>query len=343
MVFHPKESFLTFRSLVLLTSANWAAIFRSMPIRGNSFLSVKQLHLQDLKSIFETACFFKKQFQLNKRFDDKVIGEGKEQKTVLMVFAEPSTRTRLSFQMACARLGIRSLIMDNLATSSVTKGETLEDTLLNVAAMKPDAIVVRYGQHPELDHVLANLGCPVVSAGIGTAEHPSQGLLDIMTMEENLGPLKGQKVLIVGDVLYSRVANSNMLLLKQLGAEIGFCTPEELAPKNADWADAKRFTDLKDGFKWASVVMALRMQKERHIGGLSIGSYRDQFRISSEHLDLLSSKGIILHPGPVIVGVDFTPDVLKDPRCKVLDQVTNGVFLRAAILAEVLELEVKIS
>lgn len=315
-----------------------------MPIRGNSLISIQQLQLQDLEFIFKTARFFKDRFKKLRRIDDCVEGADKQQKVVTMIFAEPSTRTRLSFEMACARLGVKCLGIEDLSSSSVVKGETLEDTFRNVLAMQPDALIVRYGQHLDVDKMLeAGVGCPVISGGIGSNEHPTQALLDAMTIQEHWGSVQGQKVLLVGDILHSRVANSNMLLLKKLGAEVAYCTPEEFAPQKPEWKDCKSFSKLQEGFQWATVVMGLRMQKERHTGDahLSIESYRNQYRISKEHLPHLNPKGLIMHPGPVMVGVDFTPEVLEDPRCKVLDQVTNGVYLRAAVIAEVLQLKVK--
>ena len=318
-----------------------------MPIRGNSLISVEQLNSQDLETIFQIAKYFKKRFQKYGRFDDRVEaegkGDGKGQKVVTMIFAEPSTRTRLSFEMACARLGVKCLGLEDLSSSSVVKGETLEDTFRNVVAMQPDALIVRYGQHAEVDRMVGEgLGCPVISGGVGSSEHPTQALLDAMTIEEHFGSVKDQRVLLVGDILHSRVANSNVLLLKKMGAEVGYCTPEEFSPQKSAWQQARRFNGLKEGFQWATTVMGLRMQKERHMAdsNLSIDSYRDQFRISKEHLPHLDPKGLILHPGPVMVGVDFTPDVLEDPRCKVLEQVTNGVYLRAAVMSEVLQLKV---
>ncbi len=317
-----------------------------MPIRGNSLISIQQLNSQDLETIFKTAQFFKARFQKYRRIDDRVQAEDKAQKVVTTIFAEPSTRTRLSFEMACARLGVKCLGLEDLNSSSVVKGETLEDTFRNVLAMQPDALIVRYGQHLDVDQMLeAGVGCPVISGGIGASEHPTQALLDAMTIEEHFGSVKNQRVLLVGDILHSRVANSNMFLLKKLGAEVGYCTPDEFVPQKSEWKEARRFANLKEGFQWATTVMGLRMQKERHAGdaNMSIDGYRDQFRISKEHLPHLDPKGLIMHPGPVMIGVDFTPEVLGDSRCKVLDQVTNGVYLRAAVIAEVLQLKVVMS
>ena len=315
-----------------------------MPIRGTSLLSVEDLNTKDLETIFSNAEFLKARFKSHGRIDDCVLGESKHQKTVTMIFAEPSTRTRLSFEMACARIGVKSLSLEDLSTSSVVKGETLEDTFHNVVAMQPDALVVRYGNDLAVDRILRDLGSPVISGGIGTIEHPTQALLDAVTIRQHFNKkIEGRKVLLVGDVLHSRVANSNVRLLKKLGAKVGYCTPEEFAPTDPVWNGTEKFTQLKEGFQWADAVMGLRMQKERHQSdmAMAMSNYREQFRISEEHMRLLQPNGLVLHPGPVMVGVDFTPDALKDSRCKILDQVTNGVYVRAAVIAEVLGLKVR--
>ncbi|MGE3387894.1 MAG: aspartate carbamoyltransferase, partial [Bdellovibrionales bacterium] len=230
----------------------------------------------------------------------------------------------------------------NLTVSSISKGETFEDTLRNVAAMQPDLMVVRYGQDHGADQVIGKLPFPVVNGGIGALEHPTQALLDAFTIREFLGQVKGQKVLIVGDVLHSRVANSNLVLLRKMGAELAYCAPKEFVPSNPGWQPIRSFADLNEGMAWATVVMGLRIQKERHMPvqgiGLSIAEYREKYRVGMDQLK--NFKGILLHPGPVIRGIEFSDAVLSDPRCKVLDQVTNGVYVRAALLSMILGLEV---
>lgn len=315
-----------------------------MSLAGQSFISSKQLSAEDVKAIFDRTTLFKTEFLAKGRIDHLIKTEGIQQKVLALVFSEPSTRTRMSFQMAGFRIGMRPLIMDNMAASSISKGESLEDTFANVCAMRPDILVVRYGVSREADELIRQLSCPVINGGIGTSEHPTQALLDAYTILENRGRLEGQKVLFVGDVLHSRVANSNLILLSRLGAEIGYCAPEEFLPRTDDWKLASHFSNLDEAIQWADVVMGLRIQKERHGHqgiGLSIAEYRDQYRVGGDQLKHLKSDGILLHPGPVIKGVEFSPFVLSDPRCKVLDQVTNGVFTRAALLSLILDLEVQ--
>lgn len=316
-----------------------------MSLAGESFLSSEQLTEKDIEQIFSRAALFKAEFERKKRIDHLIEnGESLYQRVVALVFSEPSTRTRMSFQVASARLGIRSLALDNPSIASLSKGETLEDTFRNIAAMQPDLMVVRYGNSPEADTVVSELACPVISGGIGTAEHPTQALLDAFTIQEFRGQVKGEKVLIVGDVLHSRVANSNLLLLRRMGAEVAYCAPSQFEPKNDTWKGVRAFEKLNEGMEWASVVMGLRVQKERHQGtgiGFSMAEYRESFRLGGEQLGHFRPDGILLHPGPVIRGIEFSAFVMNDKRCKVLDQVTNGVFVRAALMSIMLGLEVQ--
>ncbi len=316
-----------------------------MSLVGNSFLSSKQLSDKDLNQIFARTELFKKEFMAKGRIDNLINGDEAKQKVLALVFSEPSTRTRTSFQIAALRLGIRIVMLDNPSVSSLQKGETFLDTLKNVAAMKPDALVVRYGMDREADDTLESLGTPVINAGIGTMEHPTQALLDAYTILENRGKLEGEKVLIVGDVLHSRVANSNLVLLQMLGAEVAYCAPEEFIPRQEAWKGIKSFAQLDEGIKWATTLMGLRIQKERHGQqqgiGLTVAEYRDKYRIGGDNLKLFVKDGIILHPGPVNRGIEISSYALNDSRCRILDQVTNGVFVRAALISFILGLEVQ--
>jgi aspartate carbamoyltransferase catalytic subunit len=315
-----------------------------MSIRDKSFLSSETLSDQDIAELFSYAELFKKEFKSKRRIDH-LLGQNQSKKVMAMVFSEPSTRTRLSFQTAAFRLGLLPMTLDNLTVSSISKGETFEDTLRNVAAMQPDVMVVRYGTDLGADAVIQQLSFPVVNGGIGAKEHPTQALLDAFTIREFRGQVKGEKVLIVGDVLHSRVANSNLVLLRKMGAEIAYCAPKEFVPHDERWKPIKSFADLNEGMAWATVVMGLRVQKERHAPsggiGLSIAEYREKYRVGTAQLKHLTERGVLLHPGPVIRGIEFSDATLNDPRCKVLDQVTNGVFVRAALLSMILGLEVR--
>lgn len=312
-----------------------------MSLSESSFLSSEQLTPKEIDQLFQRAREFKSEFEKKGSLSHLI----KDHSHVLaLVFAEPSTRTRLSFQMAALRLGLVTISLDNPSVASLSKGETLEDTFRNVAAMKPDAMVVRFNLDEEAEKSLGELGVPIINGGVGTKEHPTQALLDAFTITEFRGKVEGEKVLIVGDVLHSRVANSNLILLKKMGAEIAYCAPEEFAPQMEQWKDVKAFSSLEEGMKWATVVMGLRVQRERHSSrlgvGLSIAEYRERYRVGGDQLKLFAKDGILLHPGPVIRGVEFSDYVMSEPRCKVRDQVTNGVFVRAALLSYVMGLEV---
>lgn len=310
---------------------------------GESFLSSEQITEKDIDQIFSRAALFKETFEKRKRIDHLLKTDGLNHKVVALVFSEPSTRTRMSFQVAAARLGMRSVALDNPQNASISKGETLEDTFRNIAAMMPDLMVVRYNTNLDADAAIKDLPCPVISGGIGTSEHPTQALLDAFTIKEFRGKIKGEKVLIVGDVKHSRVANSNLTLLRRLGAEIAYCAPEHFEPETDNWKGVQSISNLNEAMKWATVVMGLRVQKERHQGtniAFSMAEYRERFRIGGDQLAHFASDGILLHPGPVIRGIEFSAFVLNDKRCKVLDQVTNGVFVRASLMSLMLGLEV---
>lgn len=314
-----------------------------MSLFSQSLISSNQLNTSQITEIFQIAQFLKKEFELKKQLHH-LVSEGLTGKTVALVFSEPSTRTRTSFQMAALRLGLRVVLLDNPSVTSVQKGETLADTLKNMAATLPDAIVVRYGVDKEADECLTQLGCPVINAGIGTREHPTQALLDTFTIFESRGKVKDERVLIVGDVLHSRVANSNLIMLKELGADIAYCAPEEFVPRQEAWSGVRCFSDLNEGIAWASVVMCLRIQKERHGQqgiGLTVAEYREKYRVGGDNLKHLRDDGILLHPGPVNRGVEISNYAMNDSRCRVLTQVTNGVFVRAALISQILGLGVR--
>lgn len=246
----------------------------------------------------------------------------------------------MSFQTAAYRLGHQVLTMELASGSSLSKGETYVDTVLNIAAMKPDVMVVRYGISEELDLLLPELGIPVINAGNGTSAHPTQGLLDAYTIQREMGVVAGQRVLIVGDIKHSRVARSNFDLLSKLGAEVGVCGPDTFLPAKENLSRFKFFTNLDEGIEWATVYMGLRIQLERHqTAELSLNStqeYHERFGLNRRRLAKLNKDAIIMHPGPINHGVEFSNDVMNDPRSRVLAQVTNGVLVRAALLSLVL-------
>ncbi len=317
-----------------------------MSIFGSSLLSIKSLETNDIEFLFNKARLYKDEFKKHGRIDHLVHSVSSSRPYVLMmVFFEPSTRTRVSFQMAAYRLGLRSIIFDSPTSSSLQKGETYFDTLKNLSAMKPDLMIVRYGDSIEVERVLLEMSCPVVNAGSGSGEHPTQALLDAFTLCEHLTSLQGVKILLVGDIIHSRVAKSNLYLLRLLGAEIGICGPAHLLPDSAgEWKSVQRFSHLDEGMKWCQVLMGLRLQKERHSPDdlqemKKQRAEEESYRVESKHLRKLSTSALILHPGPVIQGEEFAPEVLSDSRCRVLTQVTNGLFIRAALYSMILGLD----
>ncbi len=295
---------------------------------GRSVLEVSEFNPEDVHKIFEKAKRLKK--AVPKITGPKVLG---------LLFFEPSTRTRTSFEMACHRLGVRVLNFD-VATSSITKGETIEDTALNVEALGASALVLRHPVSGVCHRLTQHLKIPVINAGDGVREHPTQALLDAFTILTERGQIKGEKVLLVGDIRYSRVARSNLGLLTALGAEVGVCGPATLSPVVDE--KIKHFRKIEDGLAWASVCMLLRMQTERQASFEvpSLKEYAQRFGLNTERLSQFSKEGIVMHPGPFNKGVELTADVLSDRRQKILKQVENGVYVRAALLSEVLGVEV---
>lgn len=298
---------------------------------GRSLIDTNSLSIKQIEILFSLSDQFGDNFKKTGIFLTP-----KEKKIVCCVFFEPSTRTRMSFQIAAERLGMSVVVMES-SSSSLVKGESLSDTIHNLAAMTPDALIVRYGQSPDLDHLLPKLAMPVINAGSGVSAHPTQGLLDAYTILKERGKIKGEKVLIIGDIVHSRVARSNYDVLIKLGAEVAFCGPENFLPPAQDLNEAKKFSQLKEALEWCTVCMGLRIQLERHdaadLNSLSVDDYHSQFGLNERTLKFLKPDALILHPGPINVGVEFAHEVLKDSRSRILTQVSNGVLIRAAVLA----------
>ena len=307
-----------------------------MSLFGRSLMDVESLSLSDVHELFDLTKKFAslhKTQQIN--YIDTLQKQGHH--FIALIFLEPSTRTRGSFEAAAHKLGIKALCPEFGASSSRIKGESAEDTFLTILAMEPSLVVVRYGDI-ELNKLLEESPVPVISGGCGTASHPTQALLDAYTMQENLGELSGKKVFIVGDVRHSRVAQSNMKLLKMLGVEVSIGGPEEWVPQGA----TQKYRSIEEGLEWADVVMALRIQWERHgddqSGVWTKERYHKEFGIDKKRLALLGD-GIFMHPGPANHGVEATTEVLRGPRSRVIDQVRNGVYIRAALLGSMLGVE----
>jgi len=247
------------------------------------------------------------------------------------VFLEPSTRTKMSFEMAAHRLGIKPVNFEG-ASSSLKKGETLLDTLATLGAMKPDVMVVRQSEQGLLQKAAGIAPCPLINAGDGTGEHPTQALLDALTMLQRKGKIEGLKVAICGDVAHSRVARSNFHLLTKLGANVMAFGPDEMIPKTLPKgvAPAASFSEALEG---ADVIMMLRVQLERMVQKPSLEKYFGEFGLDHAKLGAAKKDAIVMHPGPMNRGVEISGELADDPvRSVILDQVANGVAVRMAVL-----------
>ena len=253
--------------------------------------------------------------------------------TVANVFFEPSTRTRLSFELAEKRLSADTISFA-AASSSVLKGETLKDTALNIEAMKVDMVVIRHSATGAPHFLSRCLKGSVINAGDGCHEHPTQGLLDMLTLRQKFGSLKGLKVAVVGDILHSRVARSNMYGLRTMGAEVMLCGPSTLIPIEAQKWDVLLSHKVDDAIAWADVLNVLRIQKERQDQGMfpSIREYFTLFGITRERLQRVDKKLILLHPGPINRGVEIESQLADSEDALILGQVKNGVAIRMAVL-----------
>ncbi len=253
--------------------------------------------------------------------------------TIVNLFFEASTRTRISFELAEKRLSADTVNFSS-STSSVKKGETLKDTARNIEAMKINMIVVRHSAAGVPYFLTQCTDANIINAGDGRHEHPTQALLDMMTLREKWGTLAGKKVAIIGDVKHSRVAGSNIRGLVTMGAEVVVCGPKTLIPPGIDELGARVSYDIQDTIEWADALNVLRIQLERQENGMfpSIREYHAEFGITRERLDTAKKEIIIMHPGPINRGVELDSDVADSDASIILSQVTNGVAVRMAVL-----------
>ncbi len=254
-------------------------------------------------------------------------------KTVVNLFFENSTRTRTSFELAARRLSADVINFD-VATSSVNKGESLLDTVETIEALGADFVIMRHSCSGAHQFLGKRVHSSIVNAGDGSHEHPTQALLDCFTIRESKGSLEGLKISIIGDILHSRVARSNIFAMKKLGAQVTLVGPPTLVPESFSSFGVEICHDLKQGIQRADVVYLLRMQLERQAKNLfpSLKEYRKLYGLDSERLRIAKSNALVMHPGPVNFGVELARDVLSNPRVKILDQVTNGLAVRMAVL-----------
>ncbi|MGB2513944.1 MAG: aspartate carbamoyltransferase catalytic subunit [Flavobacteriaceae bacterium] len=291
-------------------------------------LGIKYLKNEDLELIFETATHFK---EVINRPIKKV--PSLRDITIANLFFENSTRTKLSFELAEKRLSA-DVLNFSANQSSVKKGETLEDTVNNILAMKVDMVVMRH-PHPGAAHFLSNrVNSCIINAGDGTHEHPSQALLDAFSLLEKFGDLAGKRIAIVGDILHSRVALSNIYALKMLGAEVTVCAPKSLLTRHISALGVKISTNFEETLKWCDAVNMLRVQNERMDLNYfpSTREYSQNFGLTRERLLPLRKEIVVLHPGPINRGVEISSEIADSEQAIILDQVENGVAIRMAII-----------
>ncbi|MDD3005183.1 aspartate carbamoyltransferase catalytic subunit [Flavobacterium sp.] len=294
----------------------------------NHLLGIKYITKNDIDLIFETADHFK---EVINRPIKKV--PSLRDITIANIFFENSTRTKLSFELAQKRLSA-DVISFSAAQSSVKKGETLIDTVNNILAMKVDMVVMRHSHAGAAYFLSQNVKATIINAGDGAHEHPTQGLLDSYSIREKLGDVAGKKVVIVGDILHSRVALSNIYALQMQGAEVRVCGPNTLIPKYIESLGVKVESNLRKALEWCDVANMLRVQNERmEINYFpSTREYAQQYGVDKALLDSLSKEIVIMHPGPINRGVEISSDVADSQQSVILNQVENGVAIRMAVI-----------
>ncbi len=300
----------------------------TIDLRGRDLLGIEDLTADEIRYILDAVPPFK---EISERDIKKV--PTLRGKTIINLFFEPSTRTRTSFEIAGKRLSA-DVINISVATSSVSKGESLRDTAENLQAMQADVLVVRHSA-AGVPHLLARyLPSPVINAGDGAHEHPTQALLDLYTLQEKWGTLTGHTVLIVGDIAASRVARSNMLAMRKLGMQVCVCGPRTMLPIGIEQMGVECTSDFDAAIQGADAVMMLRIQRERHGEVLfpTLQEYAERYCLTSERLRRAKSGVLVMHPGPMNRGVEIAPEVADGLESVILTQVTNGVAVRMALL-----------
>ena len=308
-----------------------------MPWNRRHLLTIEELSLEELDQIYATAVAFKRTLKRSVRKVPALRG-----KTIVNLFLEPSTRTRMAFDMAAKRLSADVISVDG-ASSSATKGETLRDTAQNIEALQADMLVIRHAAAGSPLYLSRILGIPVINAGDGQHEHPTQALLDAATIRRHKGAISGLEIAIVGDIAHSRVARSNILCLSKLGARVRLVGPWTLIPRGIELIGGELTRErvrlcprLEDGIEGADVVMMLRVQHERFEGEAprfpNTRELSRTFGLSERTLAYAKSDAIVMHPGPINRGVEVSPQVADGPRAVILQQVSWGIAIRMAVL-----------
>lgn len=297
-------------------------------IKSKHLLGIKELSPEEINLILDTASGFKDVLGRDIKKVPPLRG-----KTMVSLFFEPSTRTRTSFTLAAKRLSA-DVVNFSVPTSSVVKGETLKDTALTIQALGADYVVIRHSS-AGVPHFLSSiLNSSIINAGDGTNEHPTQALLDLFTMRAHKKNIKGLNVAIIGDIAHSRVAKSNIYALTKLGANVSVICPPTLEPVGIGKLGIKVFNSVEQGIKNADVVMTLRLQLERQNKGFlpSLEEYFKLYGLTTERLKMAKDDAIVMHPGPMNRGVEIESEVADGPRSVILEQVTNGLAVRMAVL-----------
>ncbi|BAG14231.1 aspartate carbamoyltransferase [Endomicrobiia bacterium] len=299
-----------------------------MSLNCKDLLGLEHLGKKDLQTILDSVGPFKSLFTRSVKKVPTLVG-----KTVVTLFYEPSTRTRNSFEIAAKRLSA-DVVNVTVNTSSIVKGESLIDTGKTLEAMKADYLIIRHSLAGAPDILARNLNASIINAGDGFHEHPTQGLLDLYTMYEKKKKIEGLKVLLVGDILHSRVAKSNIWALIKMGAEIAVVGPPTLIPSNIEDLGVKVYYDLNEAIKKVDVVNILRIQLERQQENLfpSVHEYVELYQVTEERLAMAKPGVLIMHPGPMNRGIEISSDVADSPNAVINEQVTNGIAVRMAVL-----------
>ena len=303
-------------------------MLKSAELSTNNLLGIKDLNPEDIHLIFHWTKKFK---EIINRPIRKV--PSLRDITVANLFFENSTRTRLSFELAEKRLSA-DVINFSASSSSLSKGESLIDTIKNILAMKVDLVVLRHPEPGSAKFLSNHVDAQIINAGDGTHEHPTQALLDAFSIQEKLNDLRGKKILIVGDISHSRVAISNIYCLQKLGARVAVCGPQTLIPKNIYSLNVEVFDNIRKALEWADVANILRVQHERMDRSYfpSIREYQMRYGITMEKLQSLQKIPLIMHPGPINRGVEISSEVADSKYSIILDQVQNGVAIRMSVL-----------
>ena len=297
-------------------------------LNNKDLLGIKELSVQEINLILDTAAGFKDVLGRDIKKVPALRG-----KTTVNLFFEPSTRTRTSFELAAKRLST-DVINFSVPTSSVVKGESLIDTALTVQALGADFIIIRHASSG-VPHLLAkNLNASVINAGDGTNEHPTQALLDAFTIQEKKRKIAGLEIAIVGDIMHSRVAKSNIYCLTALGARVRLIGPPTLIPENLKAMGVSLFHNMEDGVKGVDVLIMLRIQMERQGKGFfpSTDEYSKNWGLTPERLSLAKEDVIVMHPGPMNRGIEIVSEIADGPRSVILEQVTNGIAVRMSVM-----------